>query len=78
MSPPFGCVAVACRGEIALRIIRACRELGISSLALVATDERGGIAEREADAAAEVPSYLDAATLALTAAAGGAEALHPG
>ena len=78
MTPPFECVAVACRGEIALRIIRACRELGCASLALVAADERGGIAEREADAAAEVPSYLDAATLAVTAAAGGAEALHPG
>ncbi|HEY3613922.1 MAG TPA: biotin carboxylase N-terminal domain-containing protein, partial [Gaiellales bacterium] len=78
MTPPFGCVAVACRGEIALRIIRACRELGIRSLALVAADERGAIAEREADAAAEVPSYLDAATLAVTAVAGGADALHPG
>jgi acetyl/propionyl-CoA carboxylase alpha subunit len=71
-------VAVACRGEIALRVIRACRELGIASLALVAADERGAIAEREADAVLEVPSYLDAATLAVTAAAGGAEALHPG
>ena len=78
MSPPFECVAIACRGEIALRVIRACRELGVRSLALVAADERGGIAEREADAAVEVPSYLDAATLALTAAAGGAQALHPG
>ena len=78
MSPPFGCVAVACRGEIALRIIRACRELGSASLALVAADERGGIAEREADSALEVPSYLDAATLAVTAAGGGADALHPG
>jgi acetyl/propionyl-CoA carboxylase alpha subunit len=78
VSPPFECVAIACRGEIALRVIRACRELGIRSLALVAADERGGIAEREADAAAAVPSYLDAATLALTAAAGGADALYPG
>jgi len=78
VSPPFDCVAVACRGEIALRVIRACRELGIRSLALVAADERGGIAEREADAAVEVPTYLDAATLAVTAAAGGADALHPG
>ena len=78
MSPPFDCVAVACRGEIALRVIRACRELGIRSLALVAADERGGIAEREADATVEVPTYLDAATLAVTAAAGGADALHPG
>ncbi len=78
MSPPFECVAVACRGEIAVRIIRACRELGVRSLALVAADERGAIAEREADAAIEVPSYLDAATLAVTAAAGGAQALHPG
>jgi acetyl/propionyl-CoA carboxylase alpha subunit len=71
-------VAVACRGEIAVRIIRACRELGVRSLALVAADERGAIAEREADAVAEVASYLDAATLAITAAAGGAQALHPG
>jgi len=78
VSPPFECVAIACRGEIALRVIRACRELGVRSLALVAADERGGIAEREADSAAEVPSYLDAVTLALTAAAGGAQALHPG
>jgi acetyl-CoA carboxylase biotin carboxylase subunit len=78
VSPPFECVAVACRGEIAVRIIRACRELGVRSLALVAADERGAIAEREADAVAEVASYLDAATLAITAAAGGAQALHPG
>ncbi len=78
VTPPFACVAVACRGEIALRIIRACREVGSQSLALVAADERGGIAEREADAALEVDSYLDAATLAVTAAAGGAQALHPG
>jgi len=78
VTPPFACVAIACRGEIALRIIRACRELGSQSLALVADDERGGIAEREADAALEVESYLDAATLAVTAAAGGAQALHPG
>jgi acetyl/propionyl-CoA carboxylase alpha subunit len=78
VSPPFECVAVACRGEIAVRVIRACRELGIRSLALVAADERGAIAEREADAALEVPSYLDAGTLAVTAAAGGADALHPG
>ncbi len=78
MTAPFECVAVACRGEIALRIVRACRELGVRSLALVAEDERGGIAEREADGALEVPSYLDAATLAVTAAAGGAQALHPG
>ena len=78
MSPPFECVAVACRGEIAVRIIRACRELGVRSLALVAADERGAIAEREADAVVEVATYLDAATLAIPAAAGGAQALHPG
>ena len=52
MTPPFACVAMACRGEIAVRVVRACRELGVRSLALVAADERGGIAEREADAAA--------------------------
>jgi acetyl/propionyl-CoA carboxylase alpha subunit len=78
MTPPFGCLAVANRGEIALRVIRACRELGIRSVALHAPDDAGALHVREADAAAEVPSYLDAAGLAGAAAAAGAQALHPG
>ena len=79
VSPPFACVAVACRGEIALRIIRACRELGVRSLALVAADERGAIAEREADAALEVSSLSRRRRRSRSrATAGGADALHPG
>ena len=56
-------VFVANRGEIALRVFRACRDLGLEAVAAVAPDDRGPLHAREADAVAEVPSYLDAAAL---------------
>jgi acetyl-CoA/propionyl-CoA carboxylase biotin carboxyl carrier protein len=78
MTLPFDAVAIANRGEIAVRIARACRELGLHSVALHAPDDADAMHVREADDAAEVPSYLDAGALAAAAARAGAGALHPG
>jgi 3-methylcrotonyl-CoA carboxylase alpha subunit len=74
----FDTIAVANRGEIAVRVIRACRELGLRSVALFAADDAGAFHVREADTAIEVPSYLDAPALAVAASVSGAQALHPG
>jgi acetyl/propionyl-CoA carboxylase alpha subunit len=74
----FRRLAVANRGEIALRVIRACRELGLESVALYAPDDAGAAHVRAADDAVEVASYLDASAVAAGARDGRAQLLHPG
>src|SRR5205823_14515599 len=69
---------VANRGEIALRIFRACRDDGVATVAVVATDDRGALHARNADEVVEIPSYLDAAEHVRAARETGADALHPG
>jgi acetyl/propionyl-CoA carboxylase alpha subunit len=69
---------VANRGEIAARIVRTCRRLGVATVAAVAPDDEGAFHVRGADAAAPVDSYLDADALVRTALESGAEAVHPG
>jgi acetyl-CoA/propionyl-CoA carboxylase biotin carboxyl carrier protein len=69
---------VANRGEIAVRVFRACRELGISTVAVVAPDDRGQLHERSADEAVEISSYLDAGEHLRAARETGADAIHPG
>jgi acetyl/propionyl-CoA carboxylase alpha subunit len=69
---------VANRGEIAVRVFRACRELGISTVAVVAPDDRGQLHERSADEAVEISSYLDADEHLRAARETGADAIHPG
>jgi acetyl/propionyl-CoA carboxylase alpha subunit len=69
---------VANRGEIALRVFRACRELGIATVAVVAPDDRGSLHARSADEAVEIAAYLDAAEHVRAARETGAEAIHPG
>jgi 3-methylcrotonyl-CoA carboxylase alpha subunit len=69
---------IANRGEIAVRVIRACRELGIESVAACTERELGSMAAELADAVAPVPSYLDATALASAAVEAGADAVHPG
>ena len=69
---------VANRGEIALRVFRACRELGIATVAVVAPDDRGSLHARSADEAVEIASYLHSEEQIRAARKVGADAIHPG
>jgi len=80
----FRSVLIANRGEIALRVIRACRALGLRAIAVCSEADRGGAWLQAADdhvcigpAPARL-SYLDAGALLLAAEVAGAEAIHPG
>jgi acetyl/propionyl-CoA carboxylase alpha subunit len=69
---------VANRGEIALRVFRACRELGIATVAVVAPDDTGSLHARSADETTEVASYLLSEEQIRAAKRVGADAMHPG
>ncbi len=69
---------VANRGEIALRIFRACRAEGIETVAVAAPDDRGSLHAESADALVEIASYLDPAEHVRAARESGADAVHPG
>ena len=71
-------VLVANRGEIALRVFRTCRRLGLETVAVVAPDDRGALHARSADVLAEIGSYLDANEIVRAAVKSGADAVHPG
>jgi acetyl/propionyl-CoA carboxylase alpha subunit len=69
---------VANRGEIAVRIFRTCRRLGIATVAVVPPDDTGSLHVRSADETVEIASYLDAREHVRAACASGAQAIHPG
>src|ERR687884_380507 len=69
---------VANRGEIALRIFRACRAEGVETVAVAAPDDRGALHAESADALVEISSYLDPAEHVRAAREAGADAIHPG
>src|SRR4029079_6575270 len=69
---------VANRGEIALRIFRACRAEGIETVAVAAPDDRGSLHAESADTLVEISSYLDASEHVRAARESGADAVHPG
>jgi 3-methylcrotonyl-CoA carboxylase alpha subunit len=80
----FGSLLIANRGEIAVRIIRACRELGIKSVVVYSEADEGAMHRRLADEAYFVgpapatESYLNVEGLVEAIKASGAEAVHPG
>ncbi len=69
---------VANRGEIAVRIFRTCRELGIETVAVAAPDDAGALHTRIAEQVVEIASYLDADEHVRAARQAGADAVHPG
>src|SRR3954468_22363572 len=69
---------VAKRGEIALRIFRACVAEGIETVAVAAPDDRGSLHASSADALVEISSYLDPAEHVRAAREAGGDAVHPG
>lgn len=71
-------VLVANRGEIALRVFRTCRDLGLRTVAVVSPADAGAPHARAADVAVPVPGYLDGDAIVAAARAAGADAIHPG
>src|SRR5688572_11874632 len=80
----FKRILIANRGEIALRVIRACRELGIETVAVYSEADAGAIYLRQADEticigpAPSNRSYLDIPSIISAAEIADVEAIHPG
>ena len=75
MGEPVRKILVANRGEIALRVFRAARELGLASVAVVAPDDQGSLHARSADEVVEIASYLEAEEHIRAAGQAGADAI---
>jgi acetyl-CoA carboxylase, biotin carboxylase subunit len=84
ITPPFKKILIANRGEIAIRITRACRELGIGSVAVFSDADRDSLHVFLADEAYHIgpspskESYLNYRKIIEVALQAGADAIHPG
>ncbi len=80
----FNKVLIANRGEIAVRVIRACRELGVRTVAVFSEADRGALHAQIADEAicigpaSSKDSYLNVKSILAACEVTGAEAIHPG
>src|SRR5436309_5054151 len=86
MSPrPFRSVLVANRGEIAIRVFRACAELGMRTLGIYSQEDKTALHRYKADETyrvgkgrAPLQAYLDIEEILTVARRRGADAIHPG
>ena len=82
--PKISSILIANRGEIALRVIRACKELGIKSISVYSDDDNRSIHVKRADEAYRLgpsqasESYLRIDKILEIAKSSGADAIHPG
>ena len=84
MRPPFTKILIANRGEIACRVIRTARRMGVATVAVYSDADRGALHTQLADHAVHIgaspaaESYLVGKRIVEAALATGAEAIHPG
>ena len=77
----FKKILIANRGEIAVRIIRTCREMGLRTVALYDAGDRDSLHVRLADECVQLPghwSFMESETVLAVARESGADAIHPG
>ena len=74
----FAKILIANRGEIACRVARTARRLGIRTVAVYTDHDRDALHTKVADEALRIESYLDIEAVLRAARASGAKAIHPG